>query len=143
MWCLCRFIAISRCSCEIKRTNASPLRRPCGDKHKATPPLECRKRTVLAIVNGFKFTQRCEQCKLYLVKAFLRNSTWFKRIEIDHKRNDLYFLVEFTLRVCRRQCNENCCFHWLILNKTTNAHCKIRYQSDLFICAICVFNHEF
>lgn len=42
MWCLCRFNAISLCSWDTKRTNASPLRRPCGDKQSATPPLEIR-----------------------------------------------------------------------------------------------------
>lgn len=40
MWCLWRLSAMSLCSWEINLTNASPLRRPCGDKHNATPPLQ-------------------------------------------------------------------------------------------------------
>ena len=41
MWCLCLLSAMSLCSCETNLINASPFRRPCGDKHKATPPLQC------------------------------------------------------------------------------------------------------
>lgn len=40
MWCLCRFRAISRCSWDMKRMRASPLRLPSGDRQRATPPLE-------------------------------------------------------------------------------------------------------
>ena len=40
MWCLCRRKANSRCSIVEKRTNASPFRRPCLLKQRATPPLQ-------------------------------------------------------------------------------------------------------
>lgn len=60
MWCLCRFNAMSLCSWDTKRINASPFRRPCGDRHKATPPLYY---THKSAVN----TQRIQRTLLFLL----------------------------------------------------------------------------
>lgn len=50
IWCLCLLRAISLCSWETNLTRASPFLRPCGDKHKATPPLK-NQWTIIKIKN--------------------------------------------------------------------------------------------
>ena len=41
MWCLCRLSAMSLWATLSSSTRASPLRRPCGDRHSATPENIC------------------------------------------------------------------------------------------------------
>lgn len=48
MWCRCRLRAMSRCSWQSKRISASPLRRPWGLRHNATPPLLRKREKIIS-----------------------------------------------------------------------------------------------
>lgn len=96
MWCLCRFNAISLCSWDTKRTKASPLRRPCGDKQSATPPLEIRW-LFLYFIFIFRF------CRIEVKRVNILSITW-----LQLKTDYIVFKRNAWDRLCFRNASSHC-----------------------------------